>query len=124
MTHSTGDNSLSKSWPYEDISSWAMAAGIKYPVLLDMRVRQLLEGYLTSVGVEWGDRDCRLCLLIPLKLLLVWFPTGMRFLFSIRLWNTDTLTDGIPVVVTFQKDDCYDYHLRIELHENILFTMS
>ncbi|WP_428308017.1 hypothetical protein [Lacipirellula sp.] len=99
---------------YEDISISAAMAGIKYPVLLDPRIRTLVEREIDPVEFERAHRQEPLGIfaLIGLRFLLDRFPSMTRFRYSIGPPPEEA---KVPVIATFHHDEQRGYFLALTL---------
>ena len=99
---------------YEDISVTAAATGIQYPVLLDPRIRLLLEQEVDPVEFARHQRQEPLAIfaLIGLRFMLDRFPSMTRFRYSI---GPGEATSKIPVIATFHYTDERDYFVALTL---------
>lgn len=102
---------------YEDISLAAAMAGIKYPVLIDPRIRMLLEREIDPIEFARANHREPLSVfaLIGLRFLLDRFPSMTRFRYSI---GPPCEERKICVVVTFHctEDRGYFVALTIDLY--------
>ncbi|WP_152097304.1 hypothetical protein [Lacipirellula parvula] len=99
---------------YENISISAAMAGIKYPVLLDPRIRTLVEREIDPVEFERAHRQepLGIFVLIGLRFLLDRFPSMTRFRYSIGPPPEEA---KVPVIATFHHDEQRGYFLALTL---------
>lgn len=99
---------------YEDISLAAAMAGVKYPVLLDPRIRTLVEREIDPIEFERAHRQEPLGIfaLIGLRFLLDRFPSMTRFRYSIGPPSEER---KVPVVVTFHHEQARGYFVAMTL---------
>lgn len=99
---------------YEDISLAAAMAGIKYPVLLDPRVRTLVEREIDPIEFERAHRQEPLGIfaLIGLRFLLDRFPSMTRFRYSVGPPSEER---KVPVVITFHHTEDRGYFVALTL---------
>ncbi|BBO34447.1 hypothetical protein [Lacipirellula parvula] len=91
---------------YEDVSRNALLVGIEYAVLLDPRIRHVLE-QTTYPDAQQINR-----VLVPLAFLLGRFETMTQFRFGIG-----PAEDRIPILATFHSDDNCGYFLALTYEE-------
>ncbi len=111
---------MSDTTPFEDVSSEAMRAGIKYPVLIDSQIKKLLETDFRGDGLKWScpREPLSMYILAPLSFLMTRYPSLTQFLFSIRPKAKDGISRGIPVTATFEKDETRGYFVKVDLDVN------
>lgn len=99
---------------YEDISLAAAMAGIKYPVLLDPRIRTLVEREIDPIEFTRANRQEPLGIfaLIGLRFLLDRFPSMTRFRYSIGPPSEER---KVPVVITFHHEQERGYFVALTL---------
>lgn len=99
---------------YEDISLSAALAGIKYPVMLDPRIRTLVEREIDPIEFTRAHRQepLRIFALIGLRFLLDRFPSMTRFRYSIGPPPEEA---KVPVIATFHHDDQRGYFVALTL---------
>jgi hypothetical protein len=99
---------------YEDISLAAAMAGIKYPVLLDPRIRTLVEREIDPIEFTRAHRQEPLGIfaLIGLRFLLDRFPSMTRFRYSIGPPPEEA---KVPVIVTFHHEQERGYFVALTL---------
>ncbi len=99
---------------YEDISLSAAMAGIKYPVLLDPRIRTLVEREIDPIEFTRAHRQEPLGIfaLIGLRFLLDRFPSMTRFRYSIGPPPEEA---KVPVIVTFHHEQVRGYFVALTL---------
>jgi hypothetical protein len=99
---------------YEDISLSAAMAGVKYSVLVDPRIRTLVEREIDPIEFTRAHRQDTLSAfaLIGLRFLLDRFPSMTRFRYSIGPPPEEA---KVPVVVTFHREQERGYFLAITL---------
>jgi hypothetical protein len=105
---------------YEDVSPIAERTGIKYPVLLDHRIRSLLERDIDPVQFEKDNHNQPLAIyvLIALRFLLDRFPAMTRFRYSAGA-GREVGAEKVPVIATFLRDEQRGYFiaLSLDLHD-------
>ena len=105
---------------FEDVTPIARRTGITYRVLLDCRIRSLLERDVDPVEFEKHNRQEPLAvyILIALRFLLDRFPAMTRFRFSAGA-GSEAGSEKIPVLASFHYDDERGYFvaLSLDLHE-------
>lgn len=99
---------------YEDISLSATMAGIKYPVLLDPRIRTLVEREIDPIEFTRANRQEPLGIfaLIGLRFLLDRFPSMTRFRYSIGPPEEER---KVPVFVSFHHAEVRGYFVALTL---------
>ena len=99
---------------YEDISVAAAMAGIKYPVMLDPRIRMLVERELDPIEFARANHREPLSVfaLIGLRFLLDRFPSMTRFRYSIGPPSEER---KVPVVITFHHTEDRGYFVALTL---------
>lgn len=99
---------------YEDISIAAAIAGVKYPVLLDPRVRTLVEREIDPIEFTRANRQEPLAIfaLIGLRFLLDRFPSMTRFRYSIGPPPEEA---KVPVFVSFHHAEERGYFVALTL---------
>ena len=99
---------------YEDISLAAAMAGIRYPVLLDPRIRMLVEREIDPIEFARAHRQEPLGIfaLIGLRFLLDRFPSMTRFRYSIGPPPEEA---KVPVIVTFHREQERGYFVAMTL---------
>lgn len=99
---------------YEDLSLAAQMESIDYPVLVDPRIRTLLERMPMEYRLLRYSRHEMLATyaLIGLRFLLDRFPNETRFRYSIGPGPEES---KLPVIVTFHRDAERGYFLAITL---------
>jgi hypothetical protein len=99
---------------YEDISLAAAMAGIKYPVLLDPRIRTLVEREIDPIEFARANHQEPLGVfaLIGLRFLLDRFPSMTRFRYSI---GPPCEEAKVPVIVTFHHEQERGYFVALTL---------
>ena len=99
---------------YEDISLAAALAGIKYPVLIDPRIRMLVEREIDPIEFARANHREPLSVfaLIGLRFLLDRFPSMTRFRYSI---GSPSEEGKVPVVITFHHDEERGYFVALTL---------
>ncbi|MBA3482470.1 MAG: hypothetical protein H0T51_11700 [Pirellulales bacterium] len=105
------------SWDeYEDVSEIAERTGIKYRVLLDHRVRSLLEQDIDPVQFEKDNHNQPLAIyvLIALRFLLDRFPSMTRFRYSAGA-GREVGAEKVPVLATFHQNDQHGYFVALSL---------
>ncbi len=105
------------SWEdYEDISEIAKRTGIKYPVLLDHRIRSLLERDIDPVQFEVDNNNQPLAIyvLIALRFLLDRFPSMTRFRYSAGA-GREVGAEKVPVLASFHEDEQRGYFVALSL---------
>lgn len=103
------------SWDdYEDMSPTASLSGIRYPLLVDPRIRTLLERLVDSTEFERANRQEPLAIyaLISLRFLLDRFPSMTRFRYSVGPGPDES---KVPVIATFHHDDQRGYFVALTL---------
>ncbi|WP_428307969.1 hypothetical protein [Lacipirellula sp.] len=91
---------------YEDISRNAGLVGIEYAVLLDPRIRHVLE------QTTYPDAQRINRVLVPLAFLLGRFETMTQFRFGIG-----PAEDRIPILATFHSNDSRGYFIALTYEE-------
>jgi hypothetical protein len=101
---------------FEDVTPLAQRTGIKYPVLLDNRIRSLLERDIDPVEFERNNHQEPLAIyvLIALRFLLDRFPTMTRFRFAAGA-GREAGSEKIPVLATFHHDQQRGYFVALSL---------
>lgn len=102
---------------FEDVTPAARRAGIKYSVLLDPRIRSLLDRDVDPVEFEKNNQQEPLVtfVLVALRFLLDRFPTMTRFRYSVGSGADDS--PRIPVLASFhQNDDGYFVALSLDIY--------
>ena len=99
---------------YEDISIAAAMAGVKYPVLLDPRVRTLVEREIDPIEFTRANRQEPLAIfaLIGLRFLLDRFPSMTRFRYSIGPPPEEA---KVPIFVSFHHAEERGYFVALTL---------
>ncbi len=99
---------------YEDISLAAAMSGIKYPVLIDPRIRMLLEREIDPIEFARANHREPLSVfaLIGLRFLLDRFPSMTRFRYSVGPPSEDR---KVPVVITFHHKQDRGYFVALTL---------
>lgn len=107
-----------------EVNDLASRCGIDYPVLIDSQIRDLLEADFKGTTTQWLDEREPLAMyvLAPLKFLMSRYPDVVRFSFSVRPKGDDGFTRGIPVLVTFGKNDQQGYFVQVDLDTNALLS--
>ncbi len=101
---------------YEDVTPAAKRTGIKYPVMLDHRIRSLLETDIDPVQFERDNHNQPLAIyvLIALRFLLDRFPSMTRFRYSAGA-GREAGAEKIPVIATFHQDGQRGYFIALSL---------
>ena len=104
---------------YEDVTVHAKRCGIKYPVLLDVRAKSLLERDLDVVAFEETHKQppVAIYILLALRFLLDRFPSMTRFRYSVGPGRV-VGCEKVPVVITFHEDQERGYFLAVTLDIN------
>ena len=99
---------------YEDLSMAAAMAGIKYPVLIDPRIRMLVEREIDPIEFARANHREPLSVfaLIGLRFLLDRFPSMTRFRYSV---GPPSEEGKVPVVITFHHDEERGYFVALTL---------
>lgn len=100
---------------YEDVSATARRTGIRYPVLLDPRIRSLLDRDVDPVEFERTTQHETLGLfvLVALRFLLDRFPSMTRFQYGAGSGADDS--PRIPILASFHHDDDRGYFVTLTL---------
>ena len=124
MPHRSNEPFLTEPSLYEDVSPVSKRIGIDYSVLIDSRIRQLLEADFKGDGLPWLDAEEALVMyvLVPLRFLLSRYSTILKFAFSVHHKSADGNFSGIPVIATFLKNDQHGYFVEVVLDLNALRT--
>lgn len=101
---------------YEDLSHAAQGTGIRYPVVVDPRIRLLLEKLVDPVEFERANRQEPLVVyaLIGLRFLLDRFPAQTRFRYSVGP-AINGEASKIPTIATFHSCTEGEYFLALSL---------
>jgi hypothetical protein len=101
---------------YEDVTPLAERTGIKYPVMLDHRIRSLLERDIDPVQFERDNHNQPLTIyvLIALRFLLDRFPSMTRFRYAAGA-GREAGSEKIPVIATFHHDEQRGYFVALSL---------
>lgn len=111
---------LSDTAPYVDVSSEAQRAGLEYPVLVDARIKKLLELEFHSEGLRWdGPQPLSMYIVVPLAFLVSRFASMRCFRFAVKPPSEDGLLGGIPVIATIAKDTNQGDHITVDLDLSI-----
>jgi hypothetical protein len=105
---------------FEDVTPLAERTGIKYRVLLDVRIRSLLERSLDAFEFQRvnGQEPLSIYVLIALRFLLDRFPSMTRFRFSAGP-GSELGVEKVPVLATFHhsRERGYFVALSLDLHK-------
>jgi len=101
---------------FEDVTPLAQRTGIKYPVLLDSRIRSLLERDVDPFEFERNNHQEPLTIyvLIALRFLLDRFPSMTRFRFAAGA-GREAESEKIPVLASFHHDRERGYFVALSL---------
>jgi hypothetical protein len=101
---------------YEDVTPLAQRTGVRYPVMLDHRIRSLLERDIDAVQFEKDNNNQPLTIyvLIALRFLLDRFPSMTRFRYAAGA-GREAGSQKIPVIASFHEDERRGYFVALSL---------